>query len=365
MWRIPVTLLFLLSAPAALAGEDDFLQGFDEDLPAETEDDEDLPEAPSDDDEIPFDFETPDPEEGEDLLDDEEPEPTASDSAAIYRETLERVAGLSPEEEVRVWGRYLERYPDTAFRSRIEDRSEELMESLFARRIGAEEGPVDADRQEIPFSQGLLLENINPRTRLQAGFEFGLPTWLNLFVGYEYALLRNFSIHGAVRNRYTGYNVEAGVRYALIKDPRTQTLLTAIGDVHFNVNPAFLGLRPQLAAGKIFGERLHAQVQLGADLEARRFAGVRLIGGANVTWLPSDNVAIFAETSMNMKNLTWRDGGAFRFNVFSFGLKFFPQLGGDRGQQDLEMNVGASAPYTSNYWMYHFGSIMGQVNYYH
>lgn len=348
--------LLLLLVPGLSLAQDplDDLDDLDE-LPEsiEGEDDLDLGEEPA---------EEPPPEE-EAFLGEEEAV-SGSDSADVYRAYQEEVAELGPEEQVRAWERYLERYPDTPFRARIERRIEELMDRIYGIRILDDEpAEQDALQTEILFAQGLLLENINPRTRIQAGFEYGLPTYLNLFVGYEHALWRELSVHGAIRNRYTGYNVEAGVSYALVKSLRTKTLVTAIADLHFNVDPAFLGIRPQIAAGKIFGERLHAQVQVGADFEARRFAALRLVGGANLTWMPAESVALFAETTFNMKGFTWTEGGLFRFNVVSFGLKFYPRIQGidERG---LEMNVGASAPYTSNYWMYHFGSVMGQVNYY-
>jgi len=302
----------------------------------------------------------------EDLLgeDAEEEAVGGGDNATVYRTYQDDVRDLDADEEVIAWERYLSKYPDTEFRDRIQDRIDTLMEGIYGERIDTGGGAVDADRQEIKFAQALLLENINPRTRLQLGFEWGLPDYMNLYGNYEYQIVRQFSVHGGVRRRYTGWNIEAGVHWAFVKAQRTKTLVTLIGDVHFNAEPAFLGIRPQLAVGKIFGDVVHAQIQAGVDLETRDFAGFHLIGGANVTWLASKNVAIFAETSANVKHLTWSEGNPFSFNTFSFGLKFFPTPGRVKAG-DLEANVGASAPYGWNYWMYHFGSMMGQLNYYH
>ena len=54
--------------------------------------------------------------------------------------------------------------------------------------------------------------------------------------------------------------------------------------------------------------------------------------------------------------------GSFRFNQLTFGMKFVQWKG--KKQQKFEAGFGANAPYTSNYWSYHYGSIMGDVNYY-
>ena len=81
--------------------------------------------------------------------------------------------------------------------------------------------------------------------------------------------LRNFSVHGGVKGRYTGPNVEAGVKYALIKSARTETIVTLLGDLHLNTNPVHFGIRPQAAAGKQFhvGQfHLDASVIAGTDL---------------------------------------------------------------------------------------------------
>ena len=202
--------------------------------------------------------------------------------------------------------------------------------------------------------------------RIQAGFEYGLPGFLNLFADYEQQLRRNLSVHGGVRGRYTGFRLEAGARYALIKSTRTQTVVTALGDIALNTDPAYPVFRPQLAAGHRFG-KLDAQIQAGTELDTRKGAGVRYIGGVNFTYKPSDRVAVFAESQMYMQNVTaqlssGKDNQFFRFNTVNFGLKFYPKIGSRPNA--AEVNVGASAPYTTNYWAYHFGSIMVQGNYY-
>jgi len=346
--------------------EEDFEDLDDVGGDADTESDSDIePVEGADDlefsDEELDDFEFLDTETdtGIDLLDGEE-EPEFDDNAVVYRRTQERAQDMSPEEEVELWEAYLRRYERSAFEGRIQERIDAILSGLYG---DGEEGPVvDALEEEIDFSQGLNLEIINPRTTLQAGFELGIPDFVNVYIGYDHQLARNFAVGGSVRRRYTGASVEAAARYALIKSVKTNTLLTAIGIVHFNVDRAFLGFRPMIAAGKRFGDRLDVQAQFGSELELTGPVGVRLFIGANVTYRASDTVAMFVETSGQLKNITF-DPRPFNFTVLTFGLKFMPQPNGmDPGQ--LQFNVGANVPYATSYYMAHFGSIMAQINYY-
>jgi hypothetical protein len=285
------------------------------------------------------------------------------DTAEIYRKAAAEYSELAPDEEMLAWDRYFQKYPKTLYRSQIEKRLDELEAQLYEeRRNSGEEDRLDADKREVPISQGLLIENINPRSRFSGGFEWGLPDYINLMLDYEHGIRRDFSVHGGIRNRFQVWNFEFGARYSLIKSSRTKTLVTAIGDFRMALDPAYLAFRPQIAFGKMVGI-VDLQGQLGADLEMRSGSSVRLIGGANVTIRPDENVAIFVETTANAKNLTWDEGGSFRFPVGSFGLKFYPKLAG-RPPQALEINLGASIPYATRYYRWHDGSVMGQVNFY-
>jgi len=358
-----VVLGFLVWASAAsitpaLAQDDDEIDLLedDEDLP-----EPDLPSGPPIGDE-------PAPDLDDEPMLDEPTGPTGTgvDNASIYRDWQAKVADLEADEEVQEWERYLEKYPDSSFRSRIEERIETLMDELYGERIGDDDEaePTDADLGELRLVQPLLLENINPRTKVTVGFEYGLPTWLNLYAGYEHALFRTFSIAGGVRHRYTGWSVEAGVKWAPIKSLRTGTVVALLGDLRFNAIPAFPAFRPQVGIGQVlFDNRLHLQAQFGMDLEIRAQSGVHLIGGANATFLVSPTVALFLEGGTDVKNLTWKDGGVFTFTTATFGIKFFPKVG-KREPQALEANIGATMPFATNYWAYHYGSIMGQATYY-
>ena len=371
MFRLLVPSLLLLLAPVSFAA--DPLDADDDLLGGETPDDDSTEERLEEDDDLDlldeeedddFEFDT---DEEDDLLGEEDgveggeaEQAEGSDTAALFRAQQLVAEELPADEAVQSWEAYLETYPNSVFRERINEIIDNLMTSIYDGSVGNQQGVKDA-QQELKFAHPIFLENLNPRTRLQAGFEWGLPDYMNIFADYEHALLRNFSIHAAMRNRYTGWNFETGGRLALHKSLRTQSIVTVIGDLHFNTNPAFLGIRPQIAYGQRFG-KLDLQVQGGVDLELRKFAGLRVIGGANATYRLADTVAAFLETNFNMKNLGW-DNGPFRFNVITFGMKFFPAQ--PKGKEDnLEVNMSSSVPYTSNYWMYHYGSIAAQMNYF-
>ena len=323
----------------------------------------DEPEVDEDD---PSDPVGPDGEQT-DLLDDD-PDPTrplGNDSAETYRATLAAVSKLDPDDEMQTWDAYLAQYPNTSFRGQIEKRMEQLEDEMYdLNRMHTQPDPdqgVDADKAQLKFSQGLLIENINPRHRLQLTFEWGLPDYANLGVDYERPLSRKLSIHGGLRRRFTGGSVEGGVRWALVKSARTNTLVTFIGDVRLNTAPAFIGFRPQVAVGKRFG-KLDLQGQAGVEVAPRSVLDLRVIGGANLTFRASSAVAMFAETSLYMKTISG-DAGPFRFNQFTFGMKFFPSTKA-ADPQKTEVNLGASIPYSSAYWQYHYGSLMGQANFY-
>jgi len=366
-------MLGLATPDSAWAQDDDFFDDEEEDDLFGDEDEEEPSEEDrlEDGDEINFDDEdeegfedfTDDEEEGLDLLgDDQDAQKNDSgDDAGTYRRTQEAMANLPPDEEIAAWEEYLVTYAGTPYTDKINGRIQQLMDSLYTAGLDEPEGgEVDAMRQQLSFSQAMQLENINPRDRIQVGFEWGIPDHINLIFDYEHAFVRNFSAHFGVRNRYTGWNVETGVHWALVKSKRTDTLLTFIGDTHFNASPAFLGVRPQLAFGKRIG-KLDLQAQGGIDLELQNPLGMRIIAGINGNFRATDTVGIFLESGVNMKNFSW-EGDVFMYNVATFGMKFFPKQENGAVSDDLEVNMGATVPYARQYWAYHYGSVMGQVN---
>lgn len=369
-------LLLSLLVVSALAGDDDD-DDFDFDdtpIPPPAEPAPPAPPAPPEpvddgdeqDDSLDEFKETDD---GTDLLGGEDGT-RSDDSEKEYRATQAKLEKLEPDEQIAGWEAYLAEHPNTPYRGEIEHRVEELSDQMYGIGIENPNTQVDASKAEFDFAHPLQLDNINPRTRAEVAFEWGLPDYANLVLDYENAFLRNLSVHGGLRRRYLGWNVEAGLRWALVKSLRTKTLLTFIGDFRFNTNPAYPGFRPQLALGKRFG-KLDAALLGGADLTYRQYAFVdgatfeaNWTGGAMLYFAASERVGVFGEGNLYLKSVAADaafDGGIYQFDVASFGLKFFP---GKPDERDMEINFGATVPVAQTWWQWHYGSIMGQLNYY-
>jgi hypothetical protein len=389
-WHFRASLLvaaLIASAPAlAQDDDDDWLFEDDEeeeetpaDRPDGEEDSEEFGDDPDENDETWMEeFEEPGDELdfGEDEFEEDRDVSTrgeGEDNAQLYRDQLDRVGNLLPDEEALSWERYIKKYPNSVFRGRIDERLTELEGEMYGERIASSSGSAeDAGRAEMYFAQPLLLENIDPISKIRVGFEWGFPDYINLIGDFEYQLFRELSVHVGLRNRYDNWSAETGARYAIIKSARTRTWLTAIGDVRLGTNPVYPAVRPQLA----FGQRLDLgssgwmdiQIQSGSDMAfvttetGDSLFDPRLVGGANITFVPAPTVRIFMETSSTMKALAWEEGNAFRFNVLTFGLKIIGRQ--KSGDPQYEIGAGASAPYTTNYWGYHVGSITGDLNYY-
>jgi len=391
----------LLVVPTVgLAGPDDFeIEDEDDDIvfdDEETTEPEDRPDREDDltvdenEDDLEDFTDTVEGEEGEegeevapptDLLGDD---PSANqdlgaDSEAIYRRTFDRLSRMPPDEELLGWEEYLATYPNSVFRARIEGRMKELEAEMYAVRqpaSGSSTGEVDAQDQQIDFAHAMQLNQLNPRSRLQVGFEWGLTDYMNLFADYEKAFGQRISAHAGIRRRYSGFGLELGPRFALVKSPRTMTIVSIWPDIHVNLNPAFPAFAPKIGAGKRFG-KLDAQVQGGVDLEVRSENDLtggtttklrtRYSGGVSLFYAASETVGFFGEAYLNLRPVAADaafDGSTFNFHVVSFGLKFFPGIKSRPGEKPLEVNTGATVPVAQNYWQYHYGSIMGQVNYY-
>ncbi len=381
-----VGLGLLLSLPAAAQDDDDFdFLDYDEDDEGDEEGDEASDDAgalPVDDDTLPegqteddFSFDTEPTDAPEDFdfsepLDDDvdiDTDQEGVDSARIYRDKQDEVEDLPAEEEAIEWERYLREYPNSQFRSRIEARIDRLTDTMYSSTIETAEIREEAGKAELHFAQPFALENIDPRRKIRAGVEFGLPGYLAPILDLEYAFVRNFSVHGGVRGRYGGTSFEPGIKWAMVKSARTNTLFTLIADARVNFNPAYVGFRPQLAFGQRvpLGEELFldAQLQVGTELVSYGVFSPRAVGGANVSVAPGDTVRFFFETSTYMKDLFWDQGGSFRFNVVSFGVKFL-ERNKNQAESRFEIGGGAMAPYTSNYWSFHSGAIGLDANYY-
>lgn len=401
----PSSFRFLLSALAvgslawaapAFAGDDD-LDDLDDAGDTRSSDDEpsddepsDEPPAPRADDQGGLEADPdadeewvvkPDAEESKLEFDDEFEDDTKAqttapgqDNSRIYREYVKQIEDYSSDEEALAWEKYLKKYPNSLFRERIIGRMEELSSEMYDEHVeDLYSRTEDAGKAEIRFAQPVLLDSIDPRSKVRVGFEWGFPDWVGFVGDLEYQLFRELSVHGGLHGRYTGMNVETGVRYAIIKSARTQMLLTALGDVHLNLDPMAPGFRPQLGFGKRFNlgqiAYMDTMATAGTDLMLlTTYAGdtqlsPRYIAGLHMTVSPSETVRAYIETSTYLKGLGDDTVPSFfRFNVVTFGIKFVQRR--TKTEDRFEAGVGASAPYSSEYWGYHFGAVNGDMNYY-
>ena len=333
-------------------------------------DPEDVPEGERDE------FGAPVEDLNDDLIDDLEElgedavQSEGQDNSQIYRDAVNRALELSPEDELIAWERYLEKYPKSLFRDRIDVRVDELNEEMYSDRINTgNEGYQDAKDRELFFAQPILLENIDPRTRLRVAGELGLPSYPSFIVDFEYALQRNLSVHGGLRTRYTGAGLEAGAKYALVKSSRLNLLVTGLADVHVNLNPTFVGVRPAIGVGKRFelaGRALDVQGQVMLDAElGRGVPSVRYGGGLNANYQISEVVAFFGEASFNYKALDLGaaaeslGAGDFAFHVVTFGLRFTPNAA-----KFARVSLNTNLPVSSRYWSYHYGAVQVEGNLY-
>jgi hypothetical protein len=224
---------------------------------------------------------------------------------------------------------------------------------------------LDAGRKEIRFASPLALESPDPRTRIRAGFEWGFPSYFNLLTDFEYQIKREMSAHVGFRRRYTGWNLEFGGKYALIKSARTRSLLTVLMDARLNTGPAYLALRPQLAGGKRFmtpkTKGIDVQFQTGLDWEIRDPMRTFFVGGINIFVWATEAVGAFVETNWVLKpgpEGSYGNEKPFAFNVLTFGMRFKPQ------KNPTHIALGANVPYFNNYWGWHYGAIQGDVIYF-
>lgn len=322
----------------------------DDELPsAEDEDDLDFGGDPDTEDDFDFDGELEE-------LGDDEIGGEGQDNVGIYRDFVENMDDLGAEEELLSWESYLEDYPNTLFRDRIERRMDELTDEIYGQRIDDPNSSYkDAKDREVGLARPLVLENIDPRTHAHVAVELGFPGYLAGTLDLEWAVARELSVHAGVRRRFTGPNLELGAKYAFIKSSRLDLIATGMLDLRYNTSPAYPGVRPQLAVGKIFdvGGGLHVLAQGGVDMEFRPGPfSMRYIGGAHIRYQANDVVSVFAEASLNYKASQLPEPYPnFQFHVVTFGLKFEP------GKQPIEVGLGANVPVAYQYWGYHFGAV--------
>ncbi len=285
-----------------------------------------------------------------------------TDNATIYKQKQADMKDLPNDEEVMAWEAYLDEYPNSVYRERIEARIDLLLSKEYDESDANTPGAgADADKKQILFAQSLEMPNLNPRTKIQGGFQFGFPGYFAGNIDYEHAILRNVSVHGGVSGRYSGWGVEAGARYAFVKSTRDQLVATLIADIRMNFNPVFFQVRPQIGFGKIIGPA-QIQASFGAEIGTRKQETVALIGGANVTIRAAKPVGVFVESNFHVRDLG-REGGPLAFSEVSLGIKLYPTLK-RRNDDPVEISAAGAVPTAMQYLQYYYGAVQAQGTYY-
>ncbi len=300
------------------------------------------------------------------------PKGPGEDTAQIYRDFQKKVSELNADEEQIKWEEYLNKYPNSMFKDRIQSRMDDLSNAMYGERIkGPNDTAVDAKDKEIQFATGWHLMGPDPRSKISAGFEIGIPSWFGLHGDFEYQILRSFSAHAGVDHGLGGWEIKGGAKYSLIKSARTNTILTAAVDLGLETAPANLypTVSPTIAFGQRFkvlnGLDVCAQVSLVPEFHQPLTS--RYLGGVSAELRANDTVYAFVESAVNLSPV---DSGQsspklFSFDTASFGLRFVPTKHvQDNGSGKAEIGLGANIPYYHDYWSLYQGAVNADVNYY-
>lgn len=288
------------------------------------------------------------------------PRQPGEDTAQIYRDAEAKYRELSMEEELLAWERYLQKYPKSLFRDRIEARIEDITQLLYEERVpGSDKGArtQDAADAELNFFQPVHLSSPDTRRHILLEAGWGYPNWTTFQLDYEHTFFREFAIHAGLDTDLTGRAVVVGAKYAAIKSARTGTLLSVGLDLKANTNPGFAGLRPVVS----FGQRLRVMDgldllgQAAVDMELRSPFGARWEFGFGAELHPNDTVSVFVESNSNIKSVG--EDTTFTFMTGVFGLKFVPRKGDKNGDGRFVGGLAADAPYTYHYWGFYRGGV--------
>ena len=357
-----------LGAPGEAApNADDFKEeSTDEPAPARLEG-EDTEEGDKKDDDIDFSDDGTEPDI--EFKDDSEQETVkergpGEDTAQLYRDLQKKVAEMNPDEEQIAWENYLKKYPNSLFRDRIELRMDELSNLMFGERVeGSDQGDTtvkDAAQRELNLATPMAQPAVDPRSKITAGVELGLPNWFGGHVDAEWAIRRNLSVHGGLGRGFSGGEINLGAKYALIKSSRTRTILTGGLDATVNMGPAFLGVDPILAFGQRLdvGQGLDLQLAVSMPLEFRSPLVPRLYGGIHAELHANEIVSIFLAGNLDTKYIGSADVNNFKFYTAQLGLKFTALKGkGVDGNQKLLIDLAANVPVAHAYWGFYRGAV--------
>ena len=333
-------LIFLAASPA-----------YAEDAPAPSED---APEEEAEEEAEEEDLELDEPEE-EEVLED------GMDTEAIYQAYRAEVMGEDPIEEADAWKAYLDTYHRSLFRLQIEDRIEALDEASFDDVVGEQErssedgrpgaGSIDAKSAEMDLREPVLLNmSANTRRKLDVGVLWGYQDYFNYEISFEWAFRRKFSAFGAIRHtgKGIGASVQAGAKYALIKDVRTGTVLSGA----FSVNLAYSKMdqlnfvvEPWLGIGWIASDLIQLQTSFAFDLRVYKTLHTAVLWDLMIVITPTERIGIYIETRQR-HSLFKPDGQKVQYLGFhqaGVGVKIRPT-------PLIEVSLGANIPYGWKHW---------------
>ena len=295
-------------------------------------------------------------EDDDDFEEDDEDQADGQDSESIYKGYKAELRGESPAEEIDAWYNYLEAYPNSLYRLEIERRIEALEEAAFEELLqdraseDSEQGPVDAKRAEMDvFEPPMLAMNPNTRRRLEFGLMWGYDDYINYELGVEWAVARQFSIFGGINHqgRSFGGAIQAGVKYALIKDVRTGLVLS--GAFSFKLGYSSLDrlhfiLEPWVGFAWLASDKFQLQTSLAFDLRVDRLN----------TWLLWDITAVVSPTPVFGIYVESKQKHSFYAHpeLDTQYLAFFQAGVGAmiRPTPLIEITVGANVPYFWRLW---------------
>lgn len=293
-------------------------------------------------------------EEEEDALEDEGGS-EEQDDEEIYKEYREDRRGESPDEEADAWQRYLETYPNSAYRMEIERRLKALQEAAYAelkaeRQKGAQKKE-DAKAQEFDVREfGLLTANPNPRKRFSAAFLWGYPSTLHYNLTFEWAFLRNLSAWASVRNNWKGFggHVQIGAKYAVVKDKRVGVILTPMFSIEVGggqLEGGAFRIEPGLGFSFVPNKTFQLNTALSFQLRVPN-PHTALIWDIAAVIFPTDVFGIYVESKQ--KHSLYQGPLAksryFGFHQAGVGVKIVPA-------PIVEITVGANIPYLSRVWV--------------
>ena len=291
------------------------------------------------------------------------PRSPGEDNADLYRKQQQKVKDVTAVEEAFAWEGYLKRYPQSLFKDRIQSRMDDLEAETYRERVpGSDRGATleDAAQRELNFAQPIQFASVDPRSRVRAGVELGIPNWFAPRFDFEYAVKRDLSVHGGLSRELTNSALNAGAKYALVKSARTGTLVTGGADVRLYTSPSFLGLHPWVGVGQRFDVLggLDVQGSLGVDAEVREAFALRYEANAGAALQASPIVSAFVVTSTDTKYLKNDAVDPFRFMVASFGMKFQAvKPKNAEGDGRLDVHLAANIPYAYKYWGFYEGAV--------